>query len=96
MGLSVRNFLSSGGRSSVGSGEADAFFVGWKALVWYIVGSGEVVGDEDLVVWEVEGSADDSALVRGNGNSSGGGMGRILVASSCSFDVGAMVVRCRR
>ena len=53
--------------------------------------SGEVVTDEDLVVGIVEGRADESALVEGNGNSSGGGMGRMLVAPSWSAGMGTMI-----
>lgn len=51
--------------------------------------SGEVVG-EDFVVGRVEGLSDDSTLLRGNGNSSGGGIGRMLVAPYCWGDIAEM------
>ena len=54
--------------------------------------SGDVVG-EVLAVGKVENPADESALFRGNGNSRGGGIGRMLVAPSCSVDWGVIAER---
>lgn len=89
MGLSERCLLSRGGRHPSGRigwdvTRCDAVF-GVVALV-SLTGdgnfSGEVVG-EVLAVGRVEGTSDESTLLRGNGNSSGGGIGRMLVAPSC-------------
>lgn len=44
-----------------------------------MLASGEVVGEEALVVATVDEGYEESVPVGGNGNSSGGGMGRMLV-----------------
>lgn len=88
MGLSERCLLSKGGRRpSVWTGAvtgSDALLVVTGSASSIVVGnfSGEVVG-EDFVVGTVEGMSDESMLLRGNGNSRGGGIGRMLVAPSC-------------
>lgn len=87
MGLSERCLLSKGGRHPSGwigcdvTG-SDAGFVALVSLTGDGSFSGEVVG-EVLAVGRVEGTSDESTLLRGNGNSSGGGIGRMLVAPSC-------------
>ncbi len=50
-----------------------------------------MVGDDVLVKASVGDSVDDSALFRGKGNSSGGGMGRMFAAPSCSSIAGDIV-----
>lgn len=49
------------------------------------------MGDDDWVEDKVGGRVEDSALVRGNGNSRGGGIGRMLAAPFCFVGVGAIV-----
>lgn len=91
IGLSEMAFLSNGGRESSPLMGTVALFIGSVVDIDEAKGSGEVVGDEDLVVWMVEGTVDDSALVRGKGNSSAGGIGRIFVAPSLTVGVGVML-----
>lgn len=92
----MRFLLSKGGRQpscwigcDVTGSDAVVGLVGVVSLTGEGNFSGEVVG-EDLVVGRVEGLSDDSALLRGNGNSSGGGIGRMLVAPSCWGDIAEM------
>lgn len=88
MGLSDRCLLSRGGRhpsvwmGAVTGSDVVLIVAGLASSIGVGNFSGEVVG-EDFVVGKVEGISDDSMLLRGNGNSRGGGIGRMLVAPSC-------------
>lgn len=82
IGLSDRNLLSSGGRHSLDSSAFDVVFIGSVLTIGCTKFSGEVVGEDDLVVGRVDGTADESALFRGKGNSRGGGIGRMFAAPS--------------
>ena len=88
MGLSERCLLSDGGRrplvwmGAITGSEPVLVVASLASSIGVGNFSGEVVG-EDFVVGRVEGLSDESMLLRGNGNSRGGGIGRMLVAPSC-------------
>ena len=104
MGLSDRCLLSKGGRQpsdwmgAVTGSEAALVGAGLASSIGVGNFSGEVVG-EDFVVGKVEGTFDESMLLRGNGNSRGGGIGRMLVAPSCRVGwaaIAAVTIQGRR